>query len=35
MARRLLGPKGFRQIDGFWVRVGSKRIDPTASHPVP
>ena len=35
MARRLLYPQGFRQIDGFWVRVGSRWIDPTASAPVP
>jgi hypothetical protein len=35
MEQRLLSPQGYRRIAGFWVRVGSKRIDSTASHPVP
>ncbi|HEV7515097.1 MAG TPA: hypothetical protein VGR07_02235, partial [Thermoanaerobaculia bacterium] len=33
--RRLLRPNGFRRIDGFWVRLGSDRIDYTARAAVP
>jgi hypothetical protein len=31
MSRRLFRPRGFRRINGFWVRKGSRRVDYTAS----
>jgi hypothetical protein len=31
MERRLLRPRGYRRINGFWVRLGSDRVDYQAS----